>query len=420
MGVGDNFLTIEAGGLVKFSDEVQIGGSGRGTVTVTGMAPNSGPRSEMVVTAPGEQFHVGFVSGTAGILNIVDSGAVFVTCSDMTIGSVNGGEGVVILSTSDPAEPASSLAVTGTLDVGNGLGGAGVLALSDGTVLVSGDVNVNTNGTIQGTGLLTVQGGRIHNRGFITPGLSSGSLPIAPRARTNSGLASAGLSPGILTLEGDFEQDATGVVIAEVAGPTPGTQHGQFIVTGSSTLGGKLVLQFANGYAPKTGDHFDVLKMTGTTTGDFASIDVLGLEPGAQFQTAMTNGVYTATAMNDTAALPTVSIKAVTKTAFEKGKRSVALLVSRKGTKANKADPLTVNYIIGGSAENGIDYIFLPGSVTIPAHKSAVTIKLKPFDDSDLEGPETVEFKIVPVTDYTNSLKSKAQVTIVDSERAIK
>ena len=398
MDGGDAFLTIDGGGLVKFSDQVQIGGAGRGTVTVTGRAPNSGPRSELFFTAPDEEFHVGFVSGTVGILNIIDSGAVFVSCSAMNIGSVNSGTGLVIVGTTDPAAPASSLSVTGNLNVGGNPfaavdAGAGVLVIVDGTVLVNGNVAVRDSGTIQGRGLLTVTG-RLTNFGVITPGLS----------------------PGILTLAGDFEQDATGAVIAEIAGPTPGTQHDQFIVTGSATMGGRLVLQFMNGYAPKTGEHFDVLKMTGATTGDFATIDVLGLAPGAQFQTALSNGVFTATAMNDTAALPTVGIRAVTKRAFEKGKRGVALLVSRTGSKASKANPLTVRYTIGGTAENGIDYKLLTGSVTIPAHKNAVTLKLKPFDDSAVEGRETVEFTIIPGAEYTNSLKSKTSARIVSND----
>ena len=398
MGVGDNFLTIEAGGLVKFSDQVTIGGAGRGTVTVTGRAPNSGPRSELFFTAPDKEFHVGFVSDTVGILNIIDSGAVFLSCSAMNIGSVNGGTGLVIVGTSDPAAPASSLSVTGSLNVGGNPfavvdAGAGVLVISDGTVLVNGNVAVRQSGTIQGRGLLTVTG-RLTNSGFITPGLS----------------------PGILTLAGDFEQDATGAVIAEIAGPTPGTQHDQFIVTGLATMGGRLVLQFVNGYAPKAGAAFQFFKVSGTTTGDFASMDVRGLASGAIFQTSMSNGVYTATAMNDTAALPAVGIRAVTKRAYERGKLDVAFLVGRTGSRASIASPLTVNYTIGGTAENGIDYRFLTGSVTIPARRNAVLIKLKPFDDSEVEGPETVELTVIPGADYTNTLRSKARAAIIDND----
>jgi hypothetical protein len=359
---------------------------------------SSGVASELQATN-GLAVAIGGDTDGHGLLNILDSGSVSVTSTVMVLGGTTGATGTVIVSTSNPAMRASSLSVTGQLSIGRSEagGGAGLLQIADGTVVVYGDVFVAANGAIQGRGILSVQvGNTLHNSGFISPGLS----------------------PGILTLDGDFEQDDTGMVIAEVAGPTPGTGHDQLIVTGAATMGGKLVLQFIDGYAPKSGDHFNVLNVTGAIVGEFASIDVLGLEPGALFQTALAGGVLTATAMNDTVALPTVSIRAVTKKAFEKGNRSAALLVSRNGSKASKANALTVNYTINGRAENGIDYPLLTGIATIPARKNAVTIKLKPFDDSDLEGPETVEFQIVPGTNYTNSLRSKAQVKIVDNERA--
>ena len=77
-----------------------------------------------------------------------------------------------------------------------------------------------------------------------------------------------------------------------------------------------------------------------------------------------------------------------------------------------------MKYTIGGSAVGGSDYALLSGSATIPAGKSAATIKVTVIDDSELEGPETVDLAVTPGAEYSRSLKSKARVMIVDNERA--
>jgi len=51
---------------------------------------------------------------------------------------------------------------------------------------------------------------------------------------------------------------------------------------------------------------------------------------------------------------------------------------------------LTVHYAIGGTASNGVDYLELPGVVTIPAGQHRATITVVPIDDRIPEGLETV------------------------------
>jgi hypothetical protein len=59
--------------------------------------------------------------------------------------------------------------------------------------------------------------------------------------------------------------------------------------------------------------------------------------------------------------------------------------------------PLTVNYTIGGTAVNGVDYTRLPGTVVIPAGARAAIIGVDPIDDPDVEGTETVVIKLEPI-----------------------
>lgn len=396
-GLGKGKLSIMDGGFVSTLGDVVLAGlrdpatnqQGRGDIVVDGLNAATNKFSKLQVEG---KLQVGTGVNGTGEVTILNGAEV--ECRDAQIGVAIGSFGGVTVNSS--AQHLSNFKVTGDLTVGLA-GSTGVIALTDGFVQVGGNIHVSASGSIIGTGHV----------------LAGGTITISP-----FGFISPGLSPGILTLEGNLILEAGAVINSEVAGPTPGKQADQLIVTGDATLNGVVKLQFMNGYAPKAGDLFQFFKVSGTTTGDFASFVVSGLAPGAQFQTALSNGVYTATALNDAAPLPTVSIHAVTKKAFEKGGRSAALLISRKGSKASKANPLTVAYTIRGTAGNGTDYTSLTGSVTIPARKNAVTIKLQPFDDSELEGRETVEFTVIPGADYSHSLRSKAQVTIVDNERA--
>lgn len=62
-------------------------------------------------------------------------------------------------------------------------------------------------------------------------------------------------------------------------------------------------------------------------------------------------------------------------------------LVTRTG---DTSQALTVNYIIRGTAENGIDYQTIPNSITIPAGASSASIGILPKSDSINERTETV------------------------------
>jgi len=52
--------------------------------------------------------------------------------------------------------------------------------------------------------------------------------------------------------------------------------------------------------------------------------------------------------------------------------------------------PYTINYTIGGTATNGVDYVTIPTSVTVPSGEDSVAIVIDPFYDGIPEGTETV------------------------------
>ena len=60
---------------------------------------------------------------------------------------------------------------------------------------------------------------------------------------------------------------------------------------------------------------------------------------------------------------------------------------SRTGSVTNA---LTLPYVVSGEASNGVDYVTLPGSVTIPASNFSAAIIIDPIADAVAEPVETV------------------------------
>jgi hypothetical protein len=79
-------------------------------------------------------------------------------------------------------------------------------------------------------------------------------------------------------------------------------------------------------------------------------------------------------------------------------------------------DDLDVAYAIGGTATNGIDYVALPGLVTIPAGERRAAITIMPLDDGPPDITSTVILKLVPGTNYLLGYPQAAAAIILDSQ----
>jgi hypothetical protein len=97
------------------------------------------------------------------------------------------------------------------------------------------------------------------------------------------------------------------------------------------------------------------------------------------------------------------------------GGTNTATFVVRRHGATN--DPLTVSYEIGGTASNGVDYVALPGSVTVPAGKRTAQIVVTPIDDSLSEGIETVVLTVRPSPAYTVGVPLRAAAIIIDNDQ---
>jgi len=82
-------------------------------------------------------------------------------------------------------------------------------------------------------------------------------------------------------------------------------------------------------------------------------------------------------------------------------------------------DDLTISYTIGGSATNGVDYVPLPGTVTIPAGQRRALITVVPLDDGPPDITSTVILKLNPSTntppDFLLGYPRVAAALIIDS-----
>jgi hypothetical protein len=80
-------------------------------------------------------------------------------------------------------------------------------------------------------------------------------------------------------------------------------------------------------------------------------------------------------------------------------------------------DDLAVTYSIGGTASNGVDYVTLPGIVTVPAGQIEATITVIPLTNSDTNVIKTVVLALTPSTnlppDYRVGFPPRAEAIIV-------
>ena len=95
------------------------------------------------------------------------------------------------------------------------------------------------------------------------------------------------------------------------------------------------------------------------------------------------------------AGTPTVWIRTIDALAFEENYpgRTGAFSVERN---AGLTESLTVSYSITGTATNGVDYVTLPGTVTIPAGSPRMSIVIDPILDAVAETGESVGITIEP------------------------
>ena len=184
---------------------------------------------------------------------------------------------------------ATELTVNGTFALDRTDGSASV---GNNSVKFLGRLTIGSGGTLRGNG--TIRSGNGTTRGKVSV-IGSGSNQFVGRVLP-------GLSPGTLTIDADYEQ-LGGELGIEIGGTSPG-QFDVLAVTGNATLGGNLLLEFIDGFAPRQGDVFPFLDIDGALTGAFDTIDIKNLMPGFQFDLRTEGGQLSIVALNDGVFVP--------------------------------------------------------------------------------------------------------------------
>lgn len=111
---------------------------------------------------------------------------------------------------------------------------------------------------------------------------------------------------------------------------------------------------------------------------------------------------------------PVVRIRAIDSVASEPGKNRGRFVISRTGS---TGVPFFVKYAVSGTATNGVDYGTLSGRTWIPAGAFSRTLVVKPIDDVESEGGETVIATILKHKNYVVSSRKRAKIVIRDNDQ---
>lgn len=109
---------------------------------------------------------------------------------------------------------------------------------------------------------------------------------------------------------------------------------------------------------------------------------------------------------------PTVSITASVPDAAEGGATGVFLI----SLSAAQAAPITVSYVVSGTASSGTDFGSLGSSIIFTPGVLTRTLSVVPTDDSSVENLETVRITLTTSTAYAIAGVGVAQVAITDND----
>ncbi len=139
---------------------------------------------------------------------------------------------------------------------------------------------------------------------------------------------------------------------------------------------------------------------------------VLTVVAGADYDVTTPSG-GTITIVDDER--PVVTVRA-TLDASEAGPVDGAFEISRTGP---TQESLAVSFGVLGDAENGVDFETIDPAVVIPVGESSVLVPVRPIDDVEIEGAETVVLALAADSEYELGAPALAAVTLADDDLAV-
>ncbi|TVQ33606.1 MAG: hypothetical protein EA376_01755 [Phycisphaeraceae bacterium] len=217
----------------------------RGDVTID----TSDVSSIVGLFAPQESLAVGYWAGESATVRIEGESVIV---EEAVIGRDPGSFGELIVSPDALLQAEMTRIVSGRHH------------LEDPTTLLMGQVVVERNGTLSGSGEIFFDSpnGVVENKGIVAPGDGSGT--------------------GSLTLSNlDYVQKSSGSLSIDIASPT---ENSSLVLDGlDAELSGSLLLNFVGGYVPTVGATFELITLPNVNSlvqGVFSAIHVSGLPAG--------------------------------------------------------------------------------------------------------------------------------------------
>jgi hypothetical protein len=258
---------MEGSGKTAISAAAQLDISGSGFKRLSRTLDNAGT----AIWADDGVFSFG--GGTVGKFNNL-AGATFDVRNDLTIENSAGfstgrfdNAGLFVKSAGTGTTSLSTIALenTGTVEVRTGtLAFAAAFTQTAGATLLSG-------GNLSSTQTVAIQGGTVAGNGTITGDVNNSGGVVAP-----------GTPAGELTIIGNYTQGTDATLLIEIGGLNAGSQFDQLVVGGTAALAGTLAVELIGGFVPAVGNTFSIID--GTTTGDFATLDLPALPVGRDWE----------------------------------------------------------------------------------------------------------------------------------------
>ncbi|MFL5679673.1 MAG: beta strand repeat-containing protein [Chloroflexota bacterium] len=286
-------LSLAAGSTTTISGSGNIGGGGSGSGTIvnagsvaisgnTGISVSvtngaSGTLTSSATSSFSNAFrNDGQIVVSAGVLSITGAFANYNQATDVLTGGVYHVNGTLRFTGADIKTNAATIVLDGTPSLIQDTvpaDGFRDLAANPGTLSIIGGRSLTLPTALASSGTLIVGTASALSAPSvtITGGTLSGSGTIHAPV-TNGGTVLPGTSPGILTVDGTYNQGTSGALNIEIAGTTPGTGHDQLAISGAATLNGALRLSTTGGFVPSNGQTFTILTYA-SHTGCFTTID---------------------------------------------------------------------------------------------------------------------------------------------------
>jgi hypothetical protein len=244
----------------------------------------------------------------------------------------------------------------------------------------------------------------------------------------NPNYAIAPLAEATITI---LDDDSPVTPTVTVATTTPeisenGIDNGQFTFTRNGGTQNDLLVYYSTGGTATSGVDYAALPNVvlipagqRSTTIPLVPIDDKNVEPDETVIATITaNAAYTVgspaaatiTILDDD--FMTVTVSTTGGNAAEPSTPGT-FTVQRDG---DLTEALVVNYNLGGSASNGVDYVALSGTLTIPAGAPSADITITPIDDPLIEGDKSVIISITNSLNYDVGTPGSASLVIREDE----